>query len=220
MKENLTDITVVLDRSGSMGSVRDDTIGGFNTFLEGQKSGEGEATISLVQFDHEYTPVYEGWPIAKAEKLDHKTYEPRGMTALLDALGRTIVRTGTRLEAMKEEDRPAKVVFVVITDGYENASREFDREKIADMIQRQTDIYNWQFVYLGANQDAITVGKTMGFSAQTSATYSVENTVGTFSLMDSKLKAFRRSGAVSRSLGWTAEDRAELTNEKPAKGKK
>ena len=117
MKDGFIDITLVLDRSGSMGSVRQDTIGGFNTFLEDQQKQDGEANMTLVQFDSEgYDVIYEGKPIAEAPKLNEDTYVPRSMTPLLDAIGRTINSTGERLKNMAEEDRPSQVLFVILTD--------------------------------------------------------------------------------------------------------
>ncbi len=168
MKKDFTDITFVLDRSGSMSTVRADTIGGFNAFLESQRRLPGEANMSLFQFDTVYEPVYEGKPVATAPDLTMETFVPRGRTALLDAIGRTIVATGTRFSAMAERDRSGKVIFVIITDGEENSSHEFTREKINEMITLQRDIYKWQFVFIGANQDAIKAGSRIGVMAASS----------------------------------------------------
>ena len=178
MKKDFTDITVVLDRSGSMGSVRDDTIGGFNTFIGEQKKIEGKCNLTLVQFDTEYEFVHKGQNITKVASLDHSTFVPRGMTALLDAVGRAIVETGQRLAEMNEDDRPNKVIFVIQTDGAENASKEYNRAKVMEMIKLQQDKYNWEFIFLGANQDAISTGASMGIKGGKSLSYA-SNTVGT-----------------------------------------
>lgn len=166
---------MVLDRSGSMESIADDTIGGFNKFLDDQKAVPGQATISLVQFDDKYEVVMDGSAIASANRLDRKTFVPRGSTALLDAIGRTINKTGDRIGKMEEKDRPEKVLFVIITDGQENASREFTNEKINEMISHQRDIYQWQFVFLAANQDAISTASKMGIGANASMTYAANS---------------------------------------------
>ena len=171
MKENFTDISIVLDRSGSMGSIKDDTIGGFNQFIEDQQKVEGKALLSLIQFDSEYSIVHSAIPIKETPKLTDKTFIPRASTALYDAIGRTILATGIRLNGIDESDRPDKVIFVIITDGYENASREFDGNTIKQMIEHQTKIYNWEFVYLGANQDAITVANDMGIGRGQTLSY-------------------------------------------------
>ena len=141
MKQNLCDITIVLDRSGSMSSVQADTIGGFNTFIKEQRKLPGECNVSLVQFDDQYEPQYAGKPVGDAPFLDEKTFQPRGMTALLDAIGRTINETGKRLGAMDDDDRPSKVLFVILTDGGENSSKEFTRAKVFEMISHQKTAY-------------------------------------------------------------------------------
>ncbi len=155
-------IAVVLDRSGSMESIRESTIEGFNEFLQGQKAVPGEATLTLVQFDNEYQVHHDATPLAGVPPLNDGTYVPRGSTALLDAIGRTINTLGARLAATPERDRPSRVLFTIITDGMENASQEFSREKIFDMITHQRERYGWQFMFLAANQDAIASGRDMG----------------------------------------------------------
>lgn len=163
MKKNYSDITIVLDRSGSMASCRDDVIGGFNTFIEEQKKTEGEATISLYQFDDKYEAVYENRSIGNAEKLTKKKFVPRGSTALFDAVGKTIASLGERYENMKEEVRPEKVFFVIITDGEENASVEYTFARVGEMIERQQTKYAWQFVFIGSELKAVDTAVSMGF---------------------------------------------------------
>lgn len=158
---NYTDIVVVLDRSGSMASVVNDTVGGFNSFVEEQKKQEGNARLTLVQFDTQYEMVHNGLDIQKVPSLE---FSPRGGTALLDAIGRAINDTGARLRSLPEKERPDKVIFVIITDGEENSSREFGHARIRDMIKHQSDKYSWEFVFLGANQDSFAVGGNIGIT--------------------------------------------------------
>lgn len=166
-----TDITIILDRSGSMQSVADDTIGGFNRFVSDQRTGHGEATLTLAQFDDRYETVFTALPIARVKPLTATTFVPRGSTALLDAIGVTIDRTGARLAAMNESDRPETVMIVIITDGYENASSQYTVARINEMIAHQRDVFSWQFVYLGANQDAIATAAQMGMAGGAALTY-------------------------------------------------
>jgi hypothetical protein len=174
MKTNHTDITIVLDRSGSMHSVAADTIGGFNKFLADQKSAPGTANLTLHQFDHAFETLIDGKDIQSAEDLTSSTFVPRGNTALLDAIGRAVTATGVRLAASPAD----KVVFVIITDGHENASKEFNLTKVNEMISHQKDKYSWEFVFLGANQDAIAAGQALGVNASSSMTYA-SNAMGT-----------------------------------------
>lgn len=167
-KPNSTSIVFVVDRSGSMNRIASDMEGGFQTFVEKQKETPGSCDVSLVRFDTEYEEVYLALPLESVPPLK---IEPRGSTALLDAIGRSIVQTGTRLAALSDEDRPGQVVFVIITDGLENASREFGRGKINEMITHQREKYSWEFVFLGANQDAIATAKSIGISGVNAVTY-------------------------------------------------
>ena len=178
MRQDNTDITVVLDRSGSMGSIASDIIGGFNTFLEAQKKVPGMATFTLIQFDGQdpYEVMENAVNIKDAKNLTHLTFVPRANTPLLDSLGMAITKAGERLSSMKEEDRPDQVIFVVITDGYENASKEYTKDMVNSMIATQTDIYKWEFIFLAANQDAIQTGASMGFQANNSMTYGANPT--------------------------------------------
>lgn len=173
MKQGLTDIVVVLDRSGSMSRIKRDMEGGFDTFIAEQRKLPGEARVTLAQFDSRYESVYEGKSLAEVPPL---VLEPRDMTALHDAVGRTIEATGRRLAALPDEERPERVLFVVITDGGENASTDFTGARVAEMVKHQTDKYNWQFVYIGANQDAIANAAAMNISV---ASNFVANAAGT-----------------------------------------
>ena len=180
MNQNLIDITLVLDRSGSMEIVRDDTIGGTNSFIEQQKQGTTDVTFTLVQFDNQYEFVHKAAPMKTVPPLNRETYQPRGSTALLDAIGRAINETGARLAAMPENERPAKVLFIIQTDGQENSSKEFTHSQIASMITHQREKYSWEFIYLGANQDAIATGTSYGISAGKSLKYA-SNAIGSAS---------------------------------------
>jgi uncharacterized protein YegL len=162
MKADLTDITLVVDRSGSMAGIRDDAEGGINTFIKEQAKEPGETLLTLVQFDTEYEFLHKGVPIQEVSEYE---LVPRGGTALLDAVGRAINETGERLANMAEQDRPGLVIFVVVTDGCENSSKEFTKAQIKEMIERQQNDYNWQFTFLGANQDAFTEAGAMGIRA-------------------------------------------------------
>lgn len=160
-KQDLTEIIVVLDRSGSMRSIKTDMEGGFDAFIAEQRKLPGECSVTLAQFDTVHEIVYAGRLLADIPPLN---LEPRGMTALLDAMGKTITATGSRLAALPDEQRPERVLFVVITDGEENSSVETTREAVLSMVKHQTDVYKWQFVYFGANQDAIAAARDMGIS--------------------------------------------------------
>ncbi len=166
MRTDLTEVVMVIDRSGSMGAIRFEAEGAVNDFIKEQKK-DNDVLLTLVQFDTKYEFIHKGVPIENARPYH---LHPRGMTALYDAIGRTIQEVGERLALTPEEERPGLVIFVICTDGYENASLDFQRHQISDMIQHQESKYNWQFIYLGANQNAIKVGKELGIS--TSANYS------------------------------------------------
>ncbi len=166
---NLTHLYFLLDRSGSMVSLREDTIGGFDTFIAEQRTAPGRCRVTLAQFDNEYDEVYADRDIATVPSL---VLVPRGSTALLDALGRLVVTAGERLAALPEQDRPGSVIVGVMTDGYENASRDWTHDRIKALIEQQSTEYGWQFLYLGADQDAIEEGAKMGFAAGKSMTYS------------------------------------------------
>jgi Mg-chelatase subunit ChlD len=171
MKAGYTHITIVLDRSGSMQAIRADAIGGFNQFLKDQQALPGMATLSLVQFNHEVGFQHEFAPLAEVKALCKHTFIPQGNTALLDAFGLAIYRTGQWLAALSVTDRPERVLVVVLTDGMENASRHYTSAKVAQMIQHQEKTYGWDFLFLAANQDAITTASGMGLAADRAADF-------------------------------------------------
>ncbi len=161
MKKGLTEIIYVLDRSGSMGHLTGDTIGAYNAYLDEQKKFDGETRITTVLFDDKYELMYNGAKIEDAY-LDHEKYYVRGMTALYDAVGKTILDVGHRLSVTAESERPEKVIFIITTDGYENASRGFTQKKVREMIKHQTRKYDWEFLFFGANIDSEAVADTIG----------------------------------------------------------
>jgi uncharacterized protein YegL len=162
MNQQLTELIIVLDKSGSMSSVADDTIGGFNTMIAEQKKIAGEIKVTLALFDDEYELVHDGIPIQDIKELTAETYLPGGWTALLDAVGKTIDSVGARLTKTPEDERPSKVILAILTDGGENSSKEYQQQAIADKIKHQTEKYQWQFLFLGANQDAFAAGGDLG----------------------------------------------------------
>lgn len=199
--KNYTDINVVLDKSGSMGMLRDDTIGGFNTFLKDQQDADGNAKITLIQFSTDYNFTHNAVDIQKAEPLNQQTYAPGGGTALLDAVGRCINETGQRLKELSEDKRPKQVIFMIITDGEENSSREFKREQIKKMIEHQQKKYDWEFIFLGANQDAFNEAAQMGIVANVANWEGTsKGTAAAYSAVSSGLKSYRSAG-VRRSAG-------------------
>jgi hypothetical protein len=175
VNQDFTHVVVILDRSGSMESVRNDMEGGFNKFVEDQRKLPGRCTVSLYQFDDEYMEVYSNKDIKEVPPL---SLVPRNFTALYDGIGKTFNNVGAVLAALKEEDRPGKVVVVVITDGQENASKEFSRDQIKGMIEVQQSKYSWQVVFMGANFDAYGEGASLGVGVGNILKYAA-NAVGT-----------------------------------------
>jgi len=145
-----------------MNAMKDEAVGGINAFLESQRKLPGQAGLTLVLFDHEYIVVHDGVPIKNVPPLNNDTYVPRGTTALLDAIGRTINTIGERLDKTPKPERPGKVIVAILTDGLENASQEFKRKEIFKMIKHQREVYSWEFVFLGAKQDAISAVAKIG----------------------------------------------------------
>lgn len=170
--KDFTDITFILDRSGSMCSTVWDVIGGFNSFVKDQKEVGDNASLTLIQFDENYEVNYFNTPIKEVVDLNTHTYKPRGVTALYDAIGKAITDKGNELNSLPEQDRPNKVLFIIYTDGLENASVEFHSGRIKEMIEHQTNKYNWDFTFLGAGQDAVLTGQTIGVEPDKSLTYS------------------------------------------------
>lgn len=159
MRKDLADITLVVDRSGSMEGCKADAQGGINAFVKDQKEHPGECNFTLVQFDTEYEFVHKGVPV---RDVGEYILRPRGNTALLDAVGRAIAEAGERLDKLPDDQKPALVSFVIVTDGHENSSREFTKAKVRESIEHQRSKYNWQFTFIGADATAFDEGMAMG----------------------------------------------------------
>ena len=164
MNSNLTELVFILDRSGSMGGLESDTIGGFNSMLEKQQAQPGECRITTILFDNDYEVLHDRIDIKAVSPITEREYFVRGTTALLDAVGKTINKIGNVQKNTAEEFRAEKVLFVITTDGMENASREFGYDTIKAMIEHQKAKYNWEFIFLGANIDAVDVANRFGIA--------------------------------------------------------
>jgi hypothetical protein len=174
MKKNLTWIVCVLDESGSMGSIKNDVIGSFNQFISEQQKVEGEASCTLVKFNSKIEKVYENMSILNIPNLDESNYKPSAMTRLYDAIGSTIKETKSSIKVLSEENKPEKVLFVILTDGQENTSKEFNRVTVFTKIAKR-EKKGWNFIYLGANQDAMKEGGKIGLSKGKTATWSADS---------------------------------------------
>lgn len=168
--KNLTEVVFILDRSGSMAGLESDTIGGFNSMLKKQREVEGEVFISTVLFDHESIVLHDRVPLADVKDLTEEDYEVRGCTALLDAVGDAIKHIKNVHKYAREEDRPAKTLFIITTDGMENSSTRFSYDAIKKLIEAQKK-KNWEFIFLGANIDAVEVAGNMGIKANRAVNY-------------------------------------------------
>ncbi len=168
--KNLTEVVFILDRSGSMTGLEADTIGGFNSMIEKQKKSEGDVLISTVLFDHESVVLHDRVPLADIQPMTDKDYETRGSTALLDAIGDAIKHIKNVHKYAREEDRPAKTLFVITTDGEENSSTRFSYKEIKKLVEAQQE-KGWEFIFMGANIDAISVASHMGIRASRAVNY-------------------------------------------------
>lgn len=206
-----THVAAVVDRSGSMQSIKDDTIGGFAAFIERQATQPGTSSVSLFQFDTQFEVVYRDRPIEEVPPL---VLEPRGGTALLDAIGQTVADTRTGLARMPEDERPGTVVVVIMTDGEENSSREFTYPVIKDLIETQQQLEGWTFLFMGADQDAIAAASRLGIPAGTALSYGSDKTAQAWDVASrsiGRLKAARQAGmpapAAAQAAAFTDQER-------------
>ena len=201
MRKNLTEIVFILDRSGSMSGLETDTIGGFNSMIEKQKKENGEALISTVLFDNVSEVIHDRVPVQKVEPMTDKDYSVRGCTALLDAIGGAIHHIGNVHKYARTEDVPEHTVFIIMTDGMENASHMYSSDKVKQMIQRQQEKYGWEFLFLGAKIDAIETASHFGIDADKAANYQCdcEGTALNYEVLNDAISAVRCNAALDSS---------------------
>ncbi len=192
MKSGYTHVTMLIDRSGSMVTIKDDAQGGINNLIADQKKLEGEMTLTLVEFNTYYNVVHD---MVDIQNLNEEyTLTPMGMTALLDSLGKSIIDTGEKLKALKDEDRPETVLFVIVTDGQENSSLEFTTDQIKEMIKTQNDDYNWEFMYLGADVDSFAEATSIGIGYNNTANFTKSNVSYVMDFASTKIASTRSLG--------------------------
>ena len=213
MKKGLTEIVFILDRSGSMGGLEKDTIGGYNSMIAKQKTEEGEAVISTVLFDNETEVLHDRVPLSKVEPITEKEYFVRGSTALLDAVGGAIHHIGNVHKYAREEDVPEKTLFIITTDGMENSSRQYTYDKVKKMVERQKEKYHWEFIFLGANMDAVSVANNFGVDRNHAVTYECDSagTALNYKIM-SKMVSRARKAESAKAMG-AAFDSEEMLAE-------
>lgn len=222
MKKDYVHINVVLDRSGSMHPLAKATVDGFNEFLGSQRNLPGEVTISVAQFDDYYELVHDFDNINNVANWTAENFVPRGWTALYGAIGKTIDDVGKRLAAMPESQRPTKVVTLIITDGHENYSHNtkwgshYNRHTIRKMVEHQQTQYGWEFIYLGANQDAILAAEEIGIAARNTSNYHATNigTKAVYNMFAEKLSTSRSTGDYSSNLAFSPDDKKTLSTSK------
>lgn len=178
MKNNITELVFILDRSGSMAGLESDTIGGFNSLIEKQKKQDGKCCVSTVLFDHEIKVLHDRVNLENIKPITSDDYTVRGSTALLDAMGGAIKHIGNIHKYARREDVPEHTMFVITTDGMENASRLYDSDTVKQMVERQKAKYGWEFLFLGANIDAVETAKSFGIAEDRAVTYCADS-VGT-----------------------------------------
>ncbi len=203
-KNNLTELVFLLDRSGSMSGLESDTIGGFNAMLEKQRKQEGACYVSTILFDHEQQVLHDRLPLEDVKAMTHKEYTVRGCTALIDALGSTIEHIAKIHKYARPEDVPAHTMFVITTDGMENASSRYTAQKVKEMIQRQKQKYGWEFLFIGANIDAVETAARYGIGAEHAVNYNADSE-GTKVLYESVSKAVCAMRACGSVNNWREE---------------
>ena len=210
MNNNLTEIVFILDRSGSMAGLEDDTIGGFNAMVEKQKKEQGEAVLSAVLFSDDNRVLYDRVDIRKVESMTDRQYQVGGCTALLDAIGGAVHHIANVHKYAREEDRPGKTIFVITTDGMENASRAYTYEEVQRMVKHEQEKYGWEFLFLGANMDAISAARSFGIRADRAVRYRGDST-GTalnYSVVSETVARVRRHERIEPD--WSAPIEADV----------
>lgn len=204
MKNQLTELVFILDRSGSMAGLEADTVGGFNAMMEKQKTTPGKTLVSTVLFDTEITVLHDRVPLEQVPELTNKEYYARGCTALLDAVGGAIHHIGNIHKYARPEDVPEKTLFVITTDGLENASRRYTLDRVKAMIEHEQSKYGWEFLFLGANMDAVTAAGQMGIGADRAVTYRSDS-AGTrlnYEVVSETVCAMRAAPAAPLGADW------------------
>ncbi len=217
MKKRFVEIVFILDRSGSMQGLENDTIGGYNSMLEKQKKQEGEAVVSTILFDDEQEVLHDRMPITEIEPITSDEYYVRGCTALLDAVGGAIHHIGNVHKYAREEDRPESTLFIITTDGMENASSRYDYKEVKHMVERQKKRYGWEFIFLGANIDAAEVAGRFGIKKNYAVDYTCDSrgTRLNYRVLDETVTKFRESGMVREN--WASEIQDDHKMRKPKK---
>ena len=195
----MTELVFIIDASGSMSGLESDTIGGFNSMIERQKKEAGEAVVSTVLFDNESVVIHDRLPLERVPRMTEREYVTRGCTALLDAVGGAIHHIGNVHKYARREDVPQKTMFIITTDGYENASRHYDYDKVRKMIERQKEKYGWEFLFLGANIDAAAEAKRFGISADRAVNYKCDEkgTALNYEVISEAVRSVRASRPLS-----------------------
>lgn len=212
-RQNLTLIAFLLDRSGSMQSIKSDVVGGFDAFLAEQRAVDGDCRVTLAQFDDEYEVVYRALPIGDVPPL---ALNPRNTTALLDSMGKLITDTAAEIAALSDDDKPGSVVIAIMTDGLENASHEWSRPAIKALVEQQTNEFGWEFLYMGAAQDAVEVGKDLGVKAEQAVTYSRGKSQQAMAAMSVNVRGYRNARLLDEAApmpGFSQDQRSELNDD-------
>lgn len=214
MNSKSTELVFILDKSGSMAGLESDTIGGFNALITKQKKEKGDARVTTVLFNHDYELLHDRISIKGISLITENEYEVSGTTALLDAIGSTIQKIGNAQKRTSEEERAGKVMFIITTDGHENASCEYTYKKIKSMIAHQKDTYNWEFVFLGANIDAVSAAEKFGIDEDFAVKYhaDTEGTQLNYKVLNETVSSFRMGNKLDRS--WKADIEADFEQRK------